>query len=834
MFPPTKKKKKSKSDSPFSGLVRWFTETKQYLVAFAASIAAFGVLQHQIAKIDWTNWVAEIVAIIPPLLVFLFKTLPRLIKEHRGERLVESSKREIVNPRPTITEADYFYIGPYPESRRQRYDRADGVHKEVLSWLKKTKEPVVVLSGLSGTGKTSMLEAFVIPELRESKPSFKMLLIRGFDRPLAELQRQLIDPGVIWKKLPTDLADLALGEIVRRAVSRLRQDDPAATLLAVLDQFEELVTLRETSDRSAVAGVTDFLRDLRNSPIDGFLLLLSVRTDYETFLEPLGVPPLEKSRNWHEVPAFLYSAALTFLRAPQTGLNIHEERLRRVLREAVAADGTRGLIRPIILNMLGVVLQRIADSPEAERPTRTLLIRDLRAVINHPDRQVVARAILPFMLSEADTKQARSIAELCSATKLDAHKIHGCLLQLEASGYVRQISRSPEIMNRVWEVSHDFVARLLGPILRNPFQGFWERFGRVFYPVSAGAWVIAAGSLVFAVPWLDRKAAESQLETTYNFWVKETTQGYVLKEENSEFNDLLAANSYLRKLDPVTLILSICKNLTNVDGLKNLKNLQQLNLTDCESLTSVDALKDLENLQWLDLSDCESLNSVDALKDLKNLQRLDLSRCYNLTSIDGLKDLKNLKWLDLSRCYNLTSIDGLKDLMNLPGLNLASCVRLTSIDGLKDLKNLQQLELTDCESLTSVDALKDLKNLQRLDLSRCYNLTSIDGLKDLKNLQRLDLIDCESLTSVDALKDLKNLQWLDLSGCYNLTSIDGLKDLKNLTWLDLTGCKSLTSVDALKDLKNLQWLKLTGCLQLPADSIVEIHKELARTSILQF
>lgn len=171
MSPPAQKKKESTSYSPLTVVAGWFTETKQYLVAFAASIAAFGVLQHQIAKIDWTNWIADIVGVIPPLLVLLCQTVPRLIKEHRGKILVESSKREVVNPRPAITEADYFYIGPYPESRRQRYDRADGAHEEVLSWLKGTKEPVVVLSGLSGTGKTSMLEAFVIPELRESKPS---------------------------------------------------------------------------------------------------------------------------------------------------------------------------------------------------------------------------------------------------------------------------------------------------------------------------------------------------------------------------------------------------------------------------------------------------------------------------------------------------------------------------------------------------------------------------------------------------------------------------------------------------------------------------------------
>ena len=57
----TKKEKESKSDSLLAVIIRWFTEAKQYLAAFAASIAAFGVLKHQISRIEWTNWVVDII-----------------------------------------------------------------------------------------------------------------------------------------------------------------------------------------------------------------------------------------------------------------------------------------------------------------------------------------------------------------------------------------------------------------------------------------------------------------------------------------------------------------------------------------------------------------------------------------------------------------------------------------------------------------------------------------------------------------------------------------------------------------------------------------------------
>ena len=39
---------------------------------------------------------------------------------------------------------------------------------------------------------------------------------------------------------------------------------------------------------------------------------------------------------------------------------------------------------------------------------------------------------------------------------------------------------------------------------------------------------------------------------------------------------------------------------------------------------------------------------MDGLKDLRDLQTLDLSYCTRLTNVDGLKDLGNLQTLNLS------------------------------------------------------------------------------------------------------------------------------------------------------------------------------------------
>jgi Leucine-rich repeat (LRR) protein len=829
--PRAKKEKEPKSNSPFTVIIRWFTEAKQYLVAFSASIVAFGVLQGQIARIDWSNWVADIVAVIPPLLVFVCQTLPRQIKRRRERVFIKRAEKEAANLQISASAAPYFLIGPYGEERRDTYARADNMHKTVLDWLRKTDEQILILTGSSGTGKSSLLNAFVIPELRESKPGCTVLLVRSFDNPLDDLRRELLAPGNIWDRPPDENAKLPLNQLIGCAVTRLRKADPKARLVVVFDQFEELIIL-QTERSAAVGEVTAFLRELRQARIDGFALLLSMRFDYRIFLEQIGVPPLNHRQNWQDVPAFTFSDSAQFITAPKSGLRIAEERLKRVLTEAAAVDGTRGLIRPIILNMLGLVLGRIADSPAAERPTRSLLASDLLSVVNHKERKTVARLILPQMLTEADTKRPRRIGDLRSATGLESQVILGCLLDLQLSGYARQISRPEEILDRVWEVSHDFVARLLGPLLKNPFHTFSERFRRVFYPVSIGVWAVAAAFLVFAAPWLDRKSAEYQLQRWFRFSIREEADGYVLKEEDRDVSDFSAAVPYLNKLGSLSLDFTDFSRLTTVDSLKELKNLRRLTLSLCKNLISVDGLKELKNLRTLDLSQCVSLPSVDSLKDLEDLQTLNLNGCDNLTSLDCLKDLKNLRSLVLTNCFaGLASIDFLKDLKNLQSLDLNDC-SLPGFDGLKELRGLQTLNLSGCgDRLTSIDFLKDLKNLQSLDLYGWTRLTGVDGLKDLKNLQTLNFSYCGRLASIYGLKDLKNLQNLNLTGCGSLTSIYDLKDLKNLQNLNLSSCVSLTSVNDLKNLTNLQNLNLSNCPDLQAGVINELQKQLPQTQI---
>jgi energy-coupling factor transporter ATP-binding protein EcfA2 len=421
-----------------------------------------------------------------------------------------------------IKDPGYFRITPYDDNPRDRdsYSRADNAHLDILDWIRQPREPLLYLTGRSGAGKSSLLNAFVLPTLRESAPKVRTVTIRSFDDPIHSLRQTLTEPGFLWRQPPQD--ELSIIELLRRAGERLRQDK----MLIVFDQFEEFLLIQDRN-HERVTVVERFLSCWANEKITGVTILLVLRTDYVGQLQQLNLPSMRQNQNWKEIAPFTESAARAFLRA--SGYNIGLAVIDNLLRQAIEIEETKGLVRPVTLNMIGIVLSR-TTLPETvglrkNKRVGSMLTDYVRDCVNLRELGTHGRTILRHMITASGTKRPRMVRDLSKETSLEKNTITGCLLLLADQGLVRRIDER----DGMWEVSHDFVARLLVHVLGN-WRNALSYTLRTWVPVlSIAVWALLFVFLVPQVQSLRRAAQISDIYSTFDALDKTaTTNNHVL------------------------------------------------------------------------------------------------------------------------------------------------------------------------------------------------------------------------------------------------------------------------------------------------------------------
>lgn len=179
---------------------------------------------------------------------------------------------------------------------------------------------------------------------------------------------------------------------------------------------------------------------------------------------------------------------------------------------------------------------------------------------------------------------------------------------------------------------------------------------------------------------------------------------------------------------------------------------------------------------YLYLTNCNRLQNVDGLRNLTSLVELELNNCIELQNVDGLKGLTALRMIYLTNCNRLQNVDGLKSLTQLKDIHISS---------------KKEIHISSSSELQNVDSLKYLTSLEVLLLHNCTELKNVDVLKGLSTLFHIDLSDCIEIQNIDSLKSLTTLQYLNLYGCHKIPAAD-LRELRaalpktNITFPDGT------------------------------------------------
>jgi hypothetical protein len=315
----------------------WFS-VGGYLATFAAALFAYVALDQTLE--GKPVWLRPAVALTPLALVLFGHTIPALIEQRRRIRL----KVETGDLKP-----GYFRLSPRDDEKE--FARADNKHDEILRWLKEGQSPVLYLTGEPGSGKSSILLAWVIPKLSRDEPSFRVIQLRGYQDPLAALESKLREPGIIWGGgPPPDVPD------IRELLELACRDIQPQRLLIIFDQFEEFVILHGETQRQAFE---QLLASFSEKPIHGLTLLLVLRSDYVEVLENLTLPKLVQDTNWKAVPPFTERAARGFLRG--SGLKIDDNPAAPEIPVQIAhlAGAGPGYADPLVDDALGVFVEAI-------------------------------------------------------------------------------------------------------------------------------------------------------------------------------------------------------------------------------------------------------------------------------------------------------------------------------------------------------------------------------------------------------------------------------------------------------------------------------------------
>jgi hypothetical protein len=451
---------------------------------FGQTIVLIGVVLIYIGSIAvlWQYWsqgvktfhsdVGEwfwLIVTAPFICILIFSLLPITCRARRERRL----KAAAISG-DAYFDATNFRPYAYQDTDRETFTRLDGADRETLNWLISTKASLLYFSGPSGVGKSSLLAASVLPQLRDA--GWMVIDMRLVGDPIERLRTALL--GNETRNAKKADVELSLRDLLKRAAeARARKGAPP--ILLVIDQ--EYLILHNDDEQGAFPA---FLSDLVTKSIEGLRLLFVFRSDCVSLLFKLDLPLLVVGQNWQELVPYNRDEAIAFLRSG--GQDLSAPAFDRLFRGLDRIEYTPGRYRLITLNMVGLVLER--KGCPLEGYVGRLIQSYLKLSLTTSESRDYAKPLLARLISDAGTKQSRSEAELAKDTGFAPWQVKGTLAELARHGLVRRLDAE----TATWEIAHDFLARIIGQLIGQLKSSFWQRLQPFVAPAFLLGWIALA------------------------------------------------------------------------------------------------------------------------------------------------------------------------------------------------------------------------------------------------------------------------------------------------------------------------------------------------------
>ena len=323
-----------------------------------------------------------------------------------------------------------------------------------------TSEPVSLLLGASGIGKSSLIQAGVLPELESL--GWLVILLRPFENLRHSLSNQ------VWAQAIQGVAD---GEPSLHTVIQLcRQAHPEQMILLVFDQFEDVAL---PALRGEIPALLSDLHPLQGGADGRLRMLFSYRSDAEGDIGPLWQRLSRSTGKYARTylaplgHAESVEAMATLVRASGTADDLDADETATVVGEMardVAEESARNGIAGVYPPYLQIVLNEVVAQANLKNYSLLAAYRDLGGThkivqdflmeqLRHFGSQVAdARRVLVALVRSLGTKTQRKTEEIADEVQLDAGQLSDILQRLMDLRLVRQVESG-------YEVAHDFLAR---------------------------------------------------------------------------------------------------------------------------------------------------------------------------------------------------------------------------------------------------------------------------------------------------------------------------------------------------------------------------------------
>ncbi|MGL4377772.1 MAG: AAA family ATPase, partial [Microcoleaceae cyanobacterium] len=348
-----------------------------------------------------------------------------------------------------------------------------GRRSDVNGLLERVKDPqnkLTVLHGESGVGKTSLLQAGLIPLLSQSSTEgltetpLVTVTVTNYRDWIRDLYRQLQR-----KSPPPELPDggnfLSVKD-VETSIQELTNQNHV--ILLIFDQFEDFFLGRNRSTRRLFYDFLEFCLQQ-----DSLKVILSIRSDSLhyllecercTNLESINNDLLSKEIRYYlgNLP-FSHARNLMEQLTNRTKFVLDSELLDRVMMELWDEMDT---VAPIALQLLGYQLQKSGITTIdnyhklGESPKRVLIKNFFNDVISNCGRlnERTARLVLFLLTNENGSRVIKTRDELAVDLGGEANKLDLVLDILREAGIISVI---PSLPFDYYQISHDYLAIVL-------------------------------------------------------------------------------------------------------------------------------------------------------------------------------------------------------------------------------------------------------------------------------------------------------------------------------------------------------------------------------------